>query len=566
MATGRRLSYLNPRLMRTVFLQLQQQQQEGLFCDVTLQGDGDGLHVHSCVIAACSPYLATLLQSSAEHSNVIVDSEGSVLRNRRIINVSGIPRRYLLPLVHYMYTSALEVAPADAFGVLKTAQKLRIPVLENLKLEGGRIVRPETGRKLNRDCLGSRTQTYHVVNDLQHSGIGRISDDDNAHEDIKPFLLDSENNGSHSPNLLENISSCQNLAETIPSKPNLLNKLGKEEPHIKVRLKRCSNSLEESPMQNSLGTVSKQINSSPEGQKQEMPDTPGNGSQKRKKLNREAKVGISLGSAMSMSQSEKLKDNMIVVSKTEKTQGMKMEKTEKHANLSSIAMVKDDSNYSELSNAQCDVSSVDEDSKIEMQSTKSLDHLTIQNEEESGEPEESLAFFGKDNKKDADEENLDIADPTVSYSSTCSSLDGLRKSDLTEIQKNSVAGKDLMPAGFSNSEAGTTYLQGSTADESGNIQTCPNMPSFHEVEKVKLRKIKNGSSWEIVKDMYPDMVSSSENAEHINELEELLEQMLNMPSPTSDVDVGGCSPVVWTAESVWPDLSSDSDEEIDVLH
>ncbi|XP_077319407.1 BTB/POZ domain-containing protein 18 [Lithobates pipiens] len=576
MATGRRLSYWNPRLLRTVFLQLQQQQEGGLFCDVVLQGDGDGLPVHSCVIAACSPYLAKLLRCPVDMSAAIADSEGRVLCNRRILNLSGIPNNYLLPLVRYMYTSELEVAPADAYDVLKIAQKLRIPVLENLKLEGGRIVRPETGRKLNRGCLSSRKQTHQVENDLQHNGIRLINDEVCIHEDDKPFVQGSVNHESPSPDIPDNIASRQSLEQTIPSKQNLQDSLGKDEPHIKVRLKRLYNSPDVLSNQNNLSTVSEQNKSSPKifidpvkeygEEKQEIHEIPGNVNPKRRKLNRGEKLGVLPESAVSMSHSGKLNDNLINISNTGNTGKRTCANT-------GLFMVKDGLNNSELPNVQCDASHMDKGIQININDSQSAKHLKrsplnkkVQNGQETEESEGSVFFIGMDSKDANKDEYVGISDSTLSYSRTCSDLEDLSRadSDLIDVHKDNIAGVELRHAGFSNSEATMKCLPSSTADKSGKIQTCPKVPSVLEVEKVKLRKIKNGPSWEIVKD--PDTASASENVEHMNQLEELLEQMLNMPSPSSDVDVGGSSPVIWIAEGVWPDLSSESDEEIEVLH
>ncbi|XP_069835334.1 uncharacterized protein [Dendropsophus ebraccatus] len=144
---GLRLSYWNPRLLRTVFYRLYEQQQAGLFCDVTLKGDGEAIHVHSCVIAACSPYFANLLDSKTTFSS------------RHVLEIHGVKSLHLFPLIHYMYTSELEVAPGDVNCVLSAAQMLQIPELELLKLEGGRLVRTEPVRRLNRTCLGNKIHT-----------------------------------------------------------------------------------------------------------------------------------------------------------------------------------------------------------------------------------------------------------------------------------------------------------------------------------------------------------------------------------------------------------------------
>ncbi|XP_072269875.1 BTB/POZ domain-containing protein 18 [Pyxicephalus adspersus] len=573
MATGRHLSYCNPRLLRTVFLQLHEQQEKGVFCDVTLQGDDDGLHVHACVVAACSPYLAKLLNCPAEGSNTKASSGGSGFLDRRILNVSGIPKHYLLPLVSYMYTSELVVPPADAYGVLKAAQKLKIPVLDELRLEGGRIVRPETGRRLNRGCLQSRKQTYDVVNDLQDSGTELMKDEVHAHEESKPFEPGSVNNDLCSPHKPDNIFCTQNLDETIPNNQNLLETVENENMHIKPVVKRLYKSPEGLSNQNSLGTMSEQNQSCPESlvdqvkdeeEKQEIHDTPGNAVMKRRKLNRGAKVGVSPVIEMSTSPRGKLSENMTDIAKTEKTGECTS------GGLAGLIMVEDVSSGSQLTNVQSDVFQIrSEDLNPTEHLIRELEELYTKSPkwEGAGDSEALLACIGIDNKVVANKDKyFGIADPSVSCSSLCTGLEVLNKveSDPTEVQKDTVPKKDPMLDCLNDFEANMTSPHSSTADKLGGIYTCTKVHLVHEVEKVKLRKIKNGLSWEIVKDMNPDIISDNENAEQVNDLEELLEQGLNIPSSSSDVDVGGCSPLVWTGEILWPDPSSESDEEIDV--
>ncbi|XP_075697982.1 BTB/POZ domain-containing protein 18 [Rhinoderma darwinii] len=259
---GLQLSYWNPRLLRTLLFQLQQQQQAGLFCDVILQGDGEGIHVHSCVIAACSPYLANLLMSPTELSEVS-DSKMTILSSRRVLRICGIKSLYLFPLVHYMYTSELEVAPGDVRNVLKAAQKLQITELELLKLEGGRLVRAESGRRLNRNCLGSKshihakavkkakTENQETINSCAHIEIKPTRNCQNIIENDVTNLslldleqsnektMDKETNscssseiGSSKQGFLENVlssgSSLEDLISSqgylanVPSSPDLL--------------------------------------------------------------------------------------------------------------------------------------------------------------------------------------------------------------------------------------------------------------------------------------------------------------------------------------------------------
>uniref|UniRef100_H3AG81 BTB domain-containing protein n=2 Tax=Latimeria chalumnae TaxID=7897 RepID=H3AG81_LATCH len=66
------LSYRNIRLLRTAFLQLHQQQQDGVFCDVILQAEGESILAHRCVLSAFSQYLRGRFSSEEPHSHKVL--------------------------------------------------------------------------------------------------------------------------------------------------------------------------------------------------------------------------------------------------------------------------------------------------------------------------------------------------------------------------------------------------------------------------------------------------------------------------------------------------------------
>ncbi|CAH2321512.1 Hypothetical predicted protein [Pelobates cultripes] len=107
-------------------------------------------------------------------------------------------------------------------------------------------------------------------------------------------------------------------------------------------------------------------------------------------------------------------------------------------------------------------------------------------------------------------------------------------------------------------------------DKNGNNRSKRKWSSVQLEEDVKAKKIgstkiMNGPYLEAEMEKEPETLG--EKDQQLSQLEELLEEMLNDPSPDSpELDVGGNSPVITWCVSMWPDPSSESDTEIDVLH
>ncbi|XP_075073298.1 BTB/POZ domain-containing protein 18 [Mixophyes fleayi] len=590
MAPGLRLTYWNPRLLRAMFLQLQQQQQAGLFCDVTLQGDGEGLHVHSCVIAACSPYLAKLLTHPGEMSTV-VDPSKPVLFNRRVLGIHEISSHYLLPLVRYMYTSELEVAPADVHGVLKAAKRLRIPELEMLKLEGGRLVRLESGRKLNRDCLSSKKHTPYTVFDVQNSGL-RFQEMHTKNNE--PKSLGAIKNEPSSPDMVKNEPSSPDI---VKIEPRYQSAQVVVEPSCKSELEVGLNCPQESMMEkgpfsqylaeepNSSSSISYYCNKSGEksgkqniGSSKILPDQEGEllAGEKQARYDIKSRKGLLKRICLDRAKIQTIPPDI----KTSKTKSRRM--GSRNINISI-------SNDPELY-LQSDMAHLPHDHvHNDLQFVEELRGHHLPDETTSEEHAEYLGglvdcglrskkiktLHLKDGTDKGQYTGCEMTNPSVhsateSYSTACIGLEGVKEAWsalMTEVQNETVTQKSLASVTHCKSDTGMVCLQDKNMNESGKRQLGINKSHVNEVQKVKLRKVSTGLSWEVVREVDPPHIECYDGKDNqLNEFEQLLEQILNMPSPMSPVvDVGGCSPVTFMGESVLPDLSSDSDIEVDVL-
>uniref|UniRef100_A0A8C5PLC8 BTB domain-containing protein n=1 Tax=Leptobrachium leishanense TaxID=445787 RepID=A0A8C5PLC8_9ANUR len=125
--------------------------------------DGEGVHVHACVLAACSPYLNKRIAALGQRAMLAPESQKRTEFSRRVLNMPGFSRNTLYALVRYMYTSELVVSPSEVQDVLTAAKLLQIPELEVLKLESGRLVRSVSGRRLNRECFVEKTVKVNPV-------------------------------------------------------------------------------------------------------------------------------------------------------------------------------------------------------------------------------------------------------------------------------------------------------------------------------------------------------------------------------------------------------------------
>ncbi|KAI5761263.1 BTBD18 [Gulo gulo luscus] len=137
-----KILYRNPRFLRLAFLQLHQQQQTGVFCDVLLQAEGEAVPAHCCILSACSPFFTERLER-----------ERPAQGRKVVLELGGLKIRTLRKLVDFLYTSEMEVSQEEAQDVLSAARQLRVSELESLQLEGGKLVKAPQGRRLNRECL-----------------------------------------------------------------------------------------------------------------------------------------------------------------------------------------------------------------------------------------------------------------------------------------------------------------------------------------------------------------------------------------------------------------------------
>ncbi|XP_059961662.1 BTB/POZ domain-containing protein 18 [Mesoplodon densirostris] len=137
-----KILYRNPQFLRLAFLQLHHQQQNGVFCDVLLQAEGEAVPAHRCLLSACSPFFTECLER-----------ERPAQGRKVVLELGGLKIRTLRKLVDFLYTSEMEVSREEAQDVLSAARQLRVSELESLHLEGGKLVKAPQGRRLNRECL-----------------------------------------------------------------------------------------------------------------------------------------------------------------------------------------------------------------------------------------------------------------------------------------------------------------------------------------------------------------------------------------------------------------------------
>ncbi|XP_010606609.1 BTB/POZ domain-containing protein 18 [Fukomys damarensis] len=137
-----KILYRNPRFLHLAFLQLHQQQQSGVFCDVLLQAEGEAVPAHCCILSACSPFFTERLEQ-----------ETPAQGRKVVLELGGLKIGTLRKLVDFLYTSEMEVSWEEAQDLLSAARQLRVSELESLQLEGRKLVKAPQGRRLNRECL-----------------------------------------------------------------------------------------------------------------------------------------------------------------------------------------------------------------------------------------------------------------------------------------------------------------------------------------------------------------------------------------------------------------------------
>lgn len=161
------ITYRSARLLRATFIQLHLQQKAGLFCDVFLQAEGEVISAHACVLSACSPFFTERLNGTRS------------IGQPRHLNLPGIKPTTLQKLVHYLYTSELEVTREELDGVLAAARQLHIPELEVLQLQGVKLVRTDSWPRLNRKC-------FKTCDQPSLGGAAKIKDSQDINQALMP--------------------------------------------------------------------------------------------------------------------------------------------------------------------------------------------------------------------------------------------------------------------------------------------------------------------------------------------------------------------------------------------
>ncbi|XP_018081048.1 uncharacterized protein LOC108696306 isoform X1 [Xenopus laevis] len=583
MASTLHLRYWNPRLLRTMFLQLQRQQNTGYFCDVTLKGEGEGLSVHACLLAACSPYLAKLLTSASEASQLDTDSPIQTGSTGHILTVPGIPSHYLLPLVHYMYTSELEVTPTNVHGVLEAARRLQIPELEELRLEGGRLVRPELSRKLNRDCfsslilphasetgngkeiftkgkganIGSRGKRgacsslpglikktlFEIKNPIEEPAPSTAQTYFQSRENYECAFQDSGtkvNVGAidqdtlitqlspDSPLIMLNshqkreILISEHGADPVPNRKRDIqdDKMFKEDKERKEAGEQATKDTNTNIRQLS------RIIKLDRGEKQDMP-----------LMDENMEKGFKNRQSSIMNSSLTIQDSVLKQACQNKT---------------SLCAIKLKSNGPTPVHTQSNIPVCPKQQRI-VQSHLEPDRGTVrqlfkQRFEETAALQKDICV------------KCVIANPMVKASLQNSTVNVVKLQDIGSTDMNT---KKILPEerlGTQSAKRDIKVLSQKNIGDGIKRDWCAD--EFEQKEEAKRNKTESELWWEKINE-----VESPTYAQFPTEqLEELVEQILCVPSPSSsEVDVGGKSPVPTNYVGVWPDPSSESDTEVDIL-
>ncbi|XP_014353188.1 uncharacterized protein LOC106706573 [Latimeria chalumnae] len=190
------LSYRNIRLLRTAFLQLHQQQQDGVFCDVILQAEGESILAHRCVLSAFSQYLRGRFSSEEPHSHKV------------LLELHELKAKTLKKLVDFIYTSEIQIQLDEAEEVLQAARFLQIQELENLELEGGKLAKNPPSRRINRDCFRTERKPLPIFAQvfshvLPESHSAKLAPQLKASVALKPLIQQPESMTPRGPSRME---------------------------------------------------------------------------------------------------------------------------------------------------------------------------------------------------------------------------------------------------------------------------------------------------------------------------------------------------------------------------
>ncbi|KAG8434828.1 hypothetical protein GDO86_012976 [Hymenochirus boettgeri] len=526
-----------------MFLQLQRQQNADLFCDVTLQGEGEGVRVHACLLAACSPYLSKLLLTSAKDPESSTDPSTHLCCSGRILNVPGLPSRYLLPLVRYMYTSELEVPPADAHGVLEAARLLQIPELELLRLEGGRLVRAEFARKLNRDCLGNIPPqcAAEIVNNKQ-----------SQHEQNKFCKKNQE-----LELLSENRLVFRQKTETNAN-PESTNKISLEERDAHKVYVKPSNR-KETPFSVTVQNIL-------------MPKVSIEKTQAVQNPNKKTNIPVTNPEIQpNPNRANCLNDQRLEICsrflKETGTCGKKLDQSRENTvsgiNYISRIMMHDKGEKLDKPQGCSAKSSSNRKSEYDCTAISEQQKSTLDFPEQIV----NISQTDKEYVKGVKELYVQQADASLEHHSIGQCL--VKNTNMKENARVEFQMSDNVENIVTKSEA--VHIEEHKDEQQKVVEkrkhVSTNKSEERQKAQEKIKKAENRLWWEIINDMHsPVYTMCTNNEKPVNQVEELVEEILYVPSPNiPEVDVGGVSPDARCCTGVWPDPSSESDTDVDVM-
>jgi len=92
---------------------------ERSFTDVTLACDGQTCKAHKMVLSACSPYFKSLLENNPSKHPIII--------------LKDVPFNHLQSILEFMYAGEVNVPQDNLPAFLKTAERLKVKGLTEVK-------------------------------------------------------------------------------------------------------------------------------------------------------------------------------------------------------------------------------------------------------------------------------------------------------------------------------------------------------------------------------------------------------------------------------------------------
>ena len=111
-------SYQNAYHQNTLMENLNELYEAQTLCDITLVAEGREIQAHKTIIAACSPYFASMFMSNLKESY------------QNVIELKNITFHSLKTLISFCYTGCLEVPVENTFDLLMAADMLQFSVIK----------------------------------------------------------------------------------------------------------------------------------------------------------------------------------------------------------------------------------------------------------------------------------------------------------------------------------------------------------------------------------------------------------------------------------------------------